>query len=512
MSSPDATPPRELSDEEFLSLSPSDRQDYLMARAEAGVDNTGFIGLLQRAVARSGADARADQVGQERVQELSSSGIERQEGLNPSNADYQGHDHASLTRYVTEDLEPAQVTEASDAYHKLHLAFEEFSKELSSAVSRSRNEWEGDAANSAHGYFSSLTTWADGNSQNAQLASEVMFQQAEAGSTVKNRMPEEIPFNWETEMKKWGSNPLDIVDNINNTMETHRASQEAHAQAASVMTQYDNDLYTAASKQPVFAEPPKFGEGDGRAGIVGGPMPGPAAPAGNGGTDASGYVGGGVPGGSVPGGGGSGSIPGGVGSVPGGGGSVPGGGGSGGVAPVPTPLPAGRGTGSGSLPGDSGTRPSGYRPPTTGVPRGSSPGGQGPMGMGAMPMGGMAAAGGAGGGSGGDYSSKMGRGMGGFGPGGSAGAGGAGTPGAGTGSGAAKPGGVGGVGPGAAGGAGAAAAAGRGGMGAGMGGAGRGGAQGGGDEEHQRPTYLVEGDPDEVFGTDQRTAPPVIGE
>jgi hypothetical protein len=56
------------------------------------------------------------------------------------------------------------------------------------------------------------------------------------------------------------------------------------------------------------------------------------------------------------------------------------------------------------------------------------------------------------------------------------------------------------------------AGAGRGGMGAG-GGMGR-GQKGEGDEdtEHSRPTYLVEGDPDEVFGTDMRTAPPVIGE
>ena len=46
----------------------------------------------------------------------------------------------------------------------------------------------------------------------------------------------------------------------------------------------------------------------------------------------------------------------------------------------------------------------------------------------------------------------------------------------------------------------------------GMGGAHGKGAKGEEDAEHQRPTYLVEGDPDEVFGTDLRTAPPVIGE
>jgi hypothetical protein len=39
------------------------------------------------------------------------------------------------------------------------------------------------------------------------------------------------------------------------------------------------------------------------------------------------------------------------------------------------------------------------------------------------------------------------------------------------------------------------------------------GARGQGDEdiERQRPSFLVEPDPDETFGTDEVTAPPVIG-
>jgi len=42
---------------------------------------------------------------------------------------------------------------------------------------------------------------------------------------------------------------------------------------------------------------------------------------------------------------------------------------------------------------------------------------------------------------------------------------------------------------------------------------GRGGkGEGSEDEEHQRPSWLVEADPDDVFGTSERTAPPVIGE
>ncbi|MTD57901.1 hypothetical protein [Amycolatopsis pithecellobii] len=46
---------------------------------------------------------------------------------------------------------------------------------------------------------------------------------------------------------------------------------------------------------------------------------------------------------------------------------------------------------------------------------------------------------------------------------------------------------------------------------AGMGGMGAGGAQPQEDEEHNRASYLVEADPDEAFGANVATAPPVIG-
>ncbi|HEU5472186.1 MAG TPA: hypothetical protein VFV67_16150 [Actinophytocola sp.] len=73
------------------------------------------------------------------------------------------------------------------------------------------------------------------------------------------------------------------------------------------------------------------------------------------------------------------------------------------------------------------------------------------------------------------------------------------------------------LGPGAAAAAEAAGGGGRGAAGgraAGMGGMPMGGARGQGDEdtEHKRPSFLVEADPDETFGTDEVTAPPVIGE
>lgn len=146
-----------------------------------------------------------------------------------------------------------------------------------------------------------------------------------------------------------------------------------------------------------------------------------------------------------------------------------------GMMPPPTFGPNGGGDGSGRG-GGRGFGPGGGR--------GFGPGGSG---MGSGPGGG-----GSGSGSGGPGSGARGMGSG-FGPGGAAAA----AEGAGRG-------GIGGPGGPGAGGRG-------GGMGGGMGGGGRRG-EGEDDTEHERPSFLVEPDPHDTFGTDEVTAPPVIGE
>lgn len=170
--------------------------------------------------------------------------------------------------------------------------------------------------------------------------------------------------------------------------------------------------------------------------------------------------------------------------------------------------------------GNTPTNPSGNRPPV-GIPPGGLPGGRPPGGQGGdsnQPLPGMLPPPGYGpnGGGGSGFGPRGGGGGGGFGPGGSGSGGGSG-PGAR---------GAGGFGPGAGGAAAAAegaaarglgaGAGGRGGMGpmGGMGGMGGGGNRGQGedDSEHERPSFLVEPDPHDTFGTDEVTAPPVIGE
>ncbi|ANN21259.1 hypothetical protein SD37_40580 [Amycolatopsis orientalis] len=477
-----------LSEKQVSDLSPAARDAYFQQKADEGVDpSDGWLfGAVKQFIATGQAHQKAQEVGDKNVDDLTRSGdVQYVEGLEPSNADYQGYDHERLEQFVKSDLNVEQVTQVSTAYHDIHKAFESFATTMTEAVNASQGTWDGEAAGNAKGYFQSLSKWSEANSQNAKLASETIYDQGTAASHVKNTMPAPIPFSWKDEVGSWmTSNPFNLGENIDKSIQKQEDSREAHTQAASAMHDYDKALYEAASKQPVFAEPPKFGVGGG-GGID---QPGPP------------HLRYDLPPGSTPPGGNT-YIP--PGNRGGGGG---GGGGTGipGTGHIPGP---GASTGSGSIP--SGTTPSGFQ--NTPAPI-STPGPN--TNMNSMPMGPMPMSPMMGGGMGdSEYNGRGGRSGGGsgFGPGSGASS----TPGSGSASGAARPGGVGA--------AEAAAGRGMGGLGGGAGGRGGpglGGGMGGrgqqseGDEdtEHQRPTYLVEGDPDEVFGTDLRTAPPVIGE
>ncbi|MEV7549601.1 hypothetical protein AB0N89_08265 [Amycolatopsis sp. NPDC089917] len=487
-----------LSEKQVSDLSPAARDAYFQQKAQEGVDpSDGWLfGAVKQFMASGKAHQQSQEVGDKNVDELTKNkDVQYVEGLEPSNADYQGYDHTKLEQFVNSNLNVEQVSDVSTAYHEMHKAFDTFSKTMDQAVTASQGTWEGDAAGNAQGYFKSLSKWSDANSQNAKLASETIYDQGTAASTVKNTMPKPIPFSWKDEVGGWvTSNPFNLGDNIDKSIQKQKDSQDAHTEAASAMHSYDKSLYEAASKQPAFAEPPKFGV-DGGGGIDK-PQPYEVPPGSR--NPGDGQPGHGNPGNTYipPGNGGGGN---------GGGGNGGGGGGGGGGSHIPGP---GSTTGTGSIP--SSTTPSGFQgnQPPIGTPGPNN--NSNAMPMSPMPMSPMM-----GGGMGGDseYNSRSGRGGGGggFGPGGGSGS----TPGSGSASGAARPGGIGaaeaaaGRGMGGLGGG----AAGRGGpgMGGGMGGRGQ-HADGDEDTEHQRPTYLVEGDPDEVFGTDMRTAPPVIGE
>ncbi|WP_018686769.1 WXG100 family type VII secretion target [Actinokineospora enzanensis] len=440
-------------------------------------------------------------------------------------SNYAQNSHDDLYKMVTEDVDPSQVTDIGDMYSNAGTAMTNFQHEMNAAVTASTSDWQGSAGNSARQFMTSVGNWAGEAGTASTLISQQSGQQSAALSSAKQSMPEVIHFDVAAANRDLLStpNPFDAIRKMYGYVDQYNKSKAAHDDAVRVVSSYDSQL-EVASTMPAFATPPTLTDpggpdepgGHDKGGIDGpNKVPAKVGGGGDGGGNHT-YAGPGGGGGSggyvVPTGGGGGGGSNGGGSNNGGGGSnppggvvVPGGGGGNGTNPgtwnppgtpgYPSTLPGGGGGGGGPTGGGSNN----YMPGITPITGGPFTGGEDITRGGGRPFGGSPS-GGSGGGGGGGGASGTGA-VGGGRPGGGLGAG----MGAGAGALAAEQAALG------RGGAGAAGAAGRG--GAGMGGMGHGGGhgQGGEDEEHQRPSYLLEADPDDVFGTDEMTAPPVIG-
>jgi hypothetical protein len=434
---------------------------------------------------------------------------------------YLTYSHDALYGMVNNGLDAGQVGSSSQAWNKVSNSMVNISKTLNTAATSTESSWTGNAADSARSFHAGVSGWTGSASESAQLVSDNMFNQSTAAQSAKSNVPKPVPYSFNDELKDFftAPNPAVGMNTINDKL---AAQQTAHQAAATAVQSYDNSLSQSAGQMPAMSPPPTFNPSAG-----GGPGTG-------GGGGGGGTVGGGG-GPTFPGGGAVGGAGGGAGS---GGGGAGGGGGFGGV-----PLPPGRGGGSGSGNNGGGTGGTGPGTTTSGAGTGGfgpgSPGfnggGNGPVGVGSDPSGGFGMpVGGFGGGFGGGGGGGTGGGSG-FGGGGAGGAGGGGAGGGGLGKSGFGPGGSGGaVGDNSSSAAGARSAAGAaaaeesalgrgvagtrgmagepGGSGAGAGGMGAGrGQRGKDDEEHKRASYLVEADPDSIFGTDERTVPPVIG-
>lgn len=340
--------------------------------------------------------------------------------------------------------------------------------------------WQGSSGQAAQAGAHPLETWLNDSAQNLGASSQYIGQQAQDFSVVSQKvqpLPENPPsMGFLDHFNPWSDKDSEIDDynrKGQQNVDAFNAYYQASSQNAAGMPQY-----SAWTGNPLSDGPGQPGSGVG-SGVGGGGAGG---------------------GGGIGGGGGSG-----VGDLPrfststpsthspstGGGADGSGGLGSGGSTPPLSPAPPGYPpTGL-----NDNTSAAGYPSPSTDFSGGFGPGsgGFGPGGGGAGGSG-VGGVGGVGGGAG--FGA-----VGAFGP----GAGGSLSAGASTGAGS-------GAGGGSGGGtrAGAAGAAGRSGT-SGMGGMHGGRGEGSENEEHETK-YLVGEDPNDLFGTDELTAPPVIGE
>jgi hypothetical protein len=477
----------------------TDTTDEVRDRASTNYDreHDGFWGFLHRTLFKDGTVQGQVQDETSRDAEILAQGVTTRSAPGMPNSHYMAYDHSKLEQMVKEKAKPEISQVASDTWIALGNGMVEHQNVIVNAIGTSESEWRGTSGDKARQFMADVANYIGKAGQSAQLAGKQESLHSQALSNASSSMPEPIPFNVDKANAdlKSTTDPFSYIAKYTSYMVTYQRSQAAHQEAADVVTAYDTSL-SGASTMPAFDKPPQMAGatppnppgGVDEPGGSGGKEPGSGGTGGGsitggGGTGGAG-TGGGTGGGSGIGGGGGTRIPGG-----GGGGSGGGAGGGGGI---------GGGSGSGGRPG-IGTPGQGFDPSLGGGP---NPGGGGfnnnnPnfSGGGPMPLGPM------GGGFGGDETRRGGGGGGGGAGGGRGGFG----PGAGVGGLAAEQAAMGRTGTAAGlGGRGAAGMGGMGGMGAGRG-------QGGEDEEHERPSYLVEPDPDSTFGTDEMTAPPVIG-
>lgn len=372
---------------------------------------------------------------------------------------------SQLYSMATEQNTPTTADTLGQAFNTGGNDLADAANRLLSAVSKLDNAWTGVAADSARNALTPLASAAGGAGTSAQLMSAQMSQQSAAAAEVR-KLPAPQEFNVDQALTAALTGGLPALQADLKAQKD--AADAVKREQVSYLTAYTSSLAAVDAQTPSFiAPPPSIGSGGSDSGSIGGERVGSP----NVGTLYTGPDGGTSTGGPV--------------------------GGHHGIAPVGEDghaLVPGYGEDDGdytNIPGvtpGSGTSASGLNPTTSTGPGPSLPG---PT-AGGTSAGPSAGAGGFGGG------------FGNFG----SGAGGAGGPSA------APKGGL------PAGGSGPPAAAPRGGMvpgGGGRGGGPMGGApgrrgEGEEDDEHQRPSYLVEGDPDSAFGNDQMTAPSVIGD
>ncbi|KAA2259466.1 hypothetical protein F0L68_21255 [Solihabitans fulvus] len=425
---------------------------------------------------------------------------------------YIGIPHTKLHDMVNNGVDPGAVGTAGDTWTNIGNKLTTFQDRIASAIGSSETQWTGTAGEAARQAVAGIGNRAGATGTSAQLAGTLWSQQSRALSTAKASVPPPPaqPFDPTAANAKLQTitDPLAYAKQAAADQAAYHAQEQAHQDAARAVQTYDQTVAQTAAAQPAFAPPPQT--------TITPPKDGdPATPPGN--TPPGNRGNTGVP--QIHGNTGNTNTSGSTNTNP----SQPG-------AQIPAPqIPS---------PGQH-TDSSSSTPPTT-APAWSGPSDiPGPPGStyptidapGRRPLSGDLAVGppfgglpGGTGDGGGTNRGGLGRGAGGLGNTGRGGPGvggvRGGTPGGnGTGMRGGAPGNTpgaralaaeqAGAGRGGTGAAGAKGVAGQSGVGA-MGGA-RGG-KGGEDGEHKSASYLMEPDTDEIFGTDEMVAPPVIGE
>jgi hypothetical protein len=403
-------------------------------------------------------------------------------------ANYLGLSHEQLYHSV-QDVDAGQLGGMATSWEIVSTSLIDATQDTAAtALASSEAGWTGQNADKARQAIAALTNQAGMTGQAAAVSAQLYQQQATAAQTAKHSVPPPPanPYNPQAAAQQLATitDPFAHATAAANFQQQQQQQNAAHQQAATAVQAYDRTVTQTSENQPGFAPPPVVTNPGGGSNNTGSGTTGTGSGPGGGSTGPTGPV-------SQP--------PHFYHVKP--------------ISPPPGVAPPVRN------PGPPGTQPA----PPGKTTLSNYPNGPGGPGLPGNPYGNQGGnsqnnannyAGGGMfgpmGGGGGGYGSDITRSGSGYGSGGRFGAGGVGSSGSESGTG--SRGGIGGAAAeeaamrgGAAGSRGATGQSGMGGSG------GRGGGKKSEDTEHKRASYLLEPDSEGIFGTDEKTVPPVIG-
>ncbi|MDQ0377234.1 hypothetical protein [Amycolatopsis thermophila] len=194
------------------------------------------------------------------TKKLQAEGGAYRDGLPPSEIDYRTMDHQALSDMVKDGASPEEVDEQGIIVNDLGNAFGEMASALRDGVAKEQAGWQGNGAQSAFGYFTTLATWADSSRDAAYLSSNRYSQTSAALAQARNSMPEpagrSVDESLATAQQQFTSGDWQAASATLNDMEQQAALQEqARQQAAAVLAQRDVMLHSGGSTQPLYATP-----------------------------------------------------------------------------------------------------------------------------------------------------------------------------------------------------------------------------------------------------------------
>ncbi|MBW4716384.1 hypothetical protein [Saccharothrix obliqua] len=174
-------------------------------------------------------------------------------------AHYPGIPHQQLYDSVHEEVDPGQVDEMGTTWTRVGNTLTAFHEAIAKAITDSEDDWRGEAGDGARRALAALGNRAGETGVSAQLAGTLFTQQARALTDAKNSVPPPAePFDVEAANARLMSitDPARFAAQVAADRALFEQQQRDHQEAARVVETYDRTVAQTAAAQPAFAPPP----------------------------------------------------------------------------------------------------------------------------------------------------------------------------------------------------------------------------------------------------------------